>query len=43
MEIADRAAVGTLVREDPFWPTGLRSSVRVLAWTQVSADGARRT
>jgi uncharacterized protein YciI len=33
--------VGTLYREDPFWPTGLRSSVRVLEWKQVFADGRR--
>jgi uncharacterized protein YciI len=35
----DRAQVEMLVREDPFWPTGLRRSVRVLAWTQVFTDG----
>jgi len=39
---ADSAdAVHALVREDPFWPTGLRQSVRVLAWSQVFADGKR--
>lgn len=39
---ADSAdAVEALVRADPFWPTGLRRSVRVLAWTQVFADGTR--
>jgi uncharacterized protein YciI len=32
-------AVMALVREDPFWPTGLRRSVRVLAWRRVFADG----
>jgi uncharacterized protein len=30
-----------LVKEDPFWPTGLRRSVRVLSWSQVFADGRR--
>jgi uncharacterized protein len=30
-----------LVRSDPFWPTGLRETVRVLQWTQVFADGRR--
>lgn len=35
-------AVKTLVAADPFWPTGLRKSVRVLEWTQVFADGKRR-
>ena len=35
-------AVHALVEADPFWPTGLRKSVRILEWTQVFADGARR-
>lgn len=40
---ADSAATVTrLYQEDPFWPTGLRRSVRVLEWTQVFADGRRR-
>src|SRR4051794_26238335 len=34
-------AVGALVREDPFWSTGLRRSVRVLIWSRVFADGKR--
>lgn len=42
VEAADAATVEALVRADPFWPTGLRRSVRVLAWRQVFADGARR-
>lgn len=33
--------VGALVKEDPFWPTGLRRSVRILSWSQVFADGSR--
>ncbi len=36
------AAVTALYREDPFWPTGLRRSVRVLEWSHVFADGRRR-
>src|SRR5262245_15168518 len=32
-------AVETLVKQDPFWPTGLRRSVRILSWSQVFADG----
>jgi uncharacterized protein YciI len=32
-------AVMRLVHEDPFWPTGLRKSVRVLQWKRVFADG----
>jgi uncharacterized protein YciI len=33
--------VDALVKEDPFWPTGLRHSVRILSWSQVFADGRR--
>lgn len=32
-EASDAAAVWALVKSDPFWPTGLRKSVRVLEWT----------
>lgn len=40
---ADSAqAVHALIEADPFWPTGLRKSVRVLQWTQVFAEGERR-
>lgn len=42
VEAEDAAAVQALVEADPFWPTGLRKSVRILAWTQVFADGQRR-
>lgn len=35
---ADAAGVEQLYRLDPFWPTGLRRSVRVLEWTQVFRD-----
>lgn len=41
VQVDNREQVETLVREDPFWPTGLRRSVRVLAWTQVFAEGIR--
>jgi uncharacterized protein YciI len=34
-------AVHTLVKEDPFWRTGLRQAVRILAWSQVFAEGKR--
>lgn len=37
----DPAAVDALVRADPFWPTGLRRSVRILGWSQVFAEGRR--
>ncbi|AXS41076.1 YciI family protein [Breoghania sp. L-A4] len=33
--------VETLVREDPFWPTGLRKDVTILGWKQVFRDGQR--
>jgi uncharacterized protein YciI len=33
--------VDALVKEDLFWPTGLRRSVRILSWGQVFADGKR--
>jgi hypothetical protein len=36
------AAVAALTEADPFWPTGLRRSIRILEWTQVFADGRRR-
>ena len=42
VEARDRAAVEALVHGDPFWPTGLRRSVRVLEWRQVFAEGRRR-
>lgn len=39
---ADSAeAVDALVETDPFWPTGLRKSIRVLEWKQVFRDGSR--
>src|SRR5262245_13029113 len=40
---ADSAeAVDALVKEDPFWPTGLRRSVRILNWAQVFRSEERR-
>lgn len=41
VEAADRDAVTALVKEDPFWPTGLRKSYRIAMWKQVFADGER--
>ncbi len=35
-------AVQALIEADPFWPSGLRKSVRILEWTQVFADGKRQ-
>jgi uncharacterized protein YciI len=42
VEADSPAAVTALVQADPFWPTGLRRSVRILEWTHVFADGQRR-
>jgi uncharacterized protein YciI len=41
VEADEPHTVDALVKADPFWPTGLRRSVRVLAWSQVFADGKR--
>jgi len=41
VDATDAGEVNQLVREDPFWPTGLRQSVRILAWNQVYAEGNR--
>ena len=43
VEAENPAAVRELIRRDPFWPTGLRESVRILEWRQVFAEGRRRT
>ena len=42
VQAKDPEAVRALVEADPFWPSGLRKSVRILEWTQVFAEGARR-
>lgn len=34
-------AVEALVKADPFWPTGLRKSYRILAWTKMLVGGRR--
>ena len=39
VEAADVEQAQQLVETDPFWPTGLRKSVRILEWTRVFADG----
>ena len=41
VEAGSRGAVDALVKEAPFWPTGLRRSVRILLWFQVFSDGKR--
>ncbi|HKY93756.1 MAG TPA: YciI family protein [Kiloniellales bacterium] len=42
VEAESAGAVDALVKADPFWPTGLRKGVRILAWKQVFAEGKRR-
>jgi uncharacterized protein YciI len=39
VEAEDQTRVDDLVKEDPFWPTGLRRSVRILHWLQVFTRG----
>lgn len=41
VEAENAEAVHRLYTSDPLWPTGLRESVRVLAWSQVFANGRR--
>lgn len=41
VEAPDAAAVTDFIEADPFWPTGLRKSVRVLEWRRVFAEGQR--
>ncbi len=41
VEAPERAKVEQLIREDPFWPTGLRASHAILEWKQVFANGKR--
>jgi len=42
VEASDAKAARALVEADPFWPTGLRKSVRILQWCQVFRDGVRQ-
>ena len=41
LDAPDRATVERLIRDDPFWPTGLRASYAILEWTQVFSHGKR--
>lgn len=41
VDAADSRTVEGLVHADPFWPTGLRHSVRIYEWKQVFADGRK--
>lgn len=42
VDVDSPEAARSLVEADPFWPTGLRKSVRILQWTHVFAEGKRR-
>ena len=39
VEASSPQIVQALIEADPFWPTGLRKSVRILEWTQVFRSG----
>ncbi|MBB4568596.1 YciI family protein [Rhizobium leucaenae] len=41
VEAPDAAEVERLVQADPFWSTGLRKSVQIMAWNWVFANGVR--
>ncbi|MEL6599772.1 MAG: YciI family protein [Pseudomonadota bacterium] len=41
VEADNVAEIEALIREDPFWPTGLRKSYAIIEWTRVFADGRR--
>lgn len=41
VEADNPGQVQALIEEDPFWPTGLRKSVRLLEWPRVFADGKK--
>ena len=34
-------AVERLIKADPFWPTGLRKSYRIMSWTRMLTGGRR--
>lgn len=39
VEAETSAAIEDLIRQDPFWPTGLRASYAIIPWRQVYAAG----
>lgn len=39
VEAEDADEVTALIKDDPFWPTGLRASWRIFQWQRVFADG----
>jgi len=42
VQVDSAETVAALIREDSFWPAGLRRPVRILEWRQVRAEGGRR-
>jgi uncharacterized protein YciI len=42
VEAADEAEVTALVREDPFFPTGLRKEIKIFEWKPVFDSGEVR-
>jgi len=42
VKMANVDAVQQLIEADPFWPTGLRKTVRILEWNHVFSEGRRR-
>ncbi|MES0863841.1 YciI family protein [Ruegeria sp. SCPT10] len=41
VEASSESDVDQLVKEDPFWSTGLRKSYSIIKWKQVFANGVR--
>lgn len=41
VEAGSAGEVQKLVETDPFWPTGLRKSVKIFEWKQVYRDGKK--
>lgn len=41
VDAQNEAEADRLVKEDPFWPTGLRKSYVIIKWTQVFAHGTK--
>jgi len=41
VDVDSEEVIERLIREDPFWPTGLRQSYSVIPWKQVFASGTR--
>ncbi|KDB03325.1 hypothetical protein U879_12470 [Defluviimonas sp. 20V17] len=40
VEADDARDIETLIRRDPFWPSGLRATHRILAWNRVHQGAA---